>query len=65
MGVDIGWKRLLLADGPRQVINALTLYSFASANNWSTDISTYSKGNLLTAVLLCAITFSVVVFVGV
>ena len=24
----IGWKRLLFADGPRQSINALTLYSF-------------------------------------
>lgn len=29
------WKRLLLADGPRQSINGIILYSFAYANSTS------------------------------
>lgn len=41
--VDIGWKRLLLAEGPRQVLNAITLYSVVKDTDFSFDISVYQK----------------------
>lgn len=61
---QIGWKRLLLADGPRQSINALTLYSFWVANGkgWPTNIRKYTDGSFITTVLLFTIVFTVVVF---
>ena len=40
-----GWKRLILADAPRQVINALTLYSFGKALNFTTDVTAYIDGS--------------------
>jgi len=61
------WKRLLLADAPRQSINALTLYSFYLSKSregpfW--DISKYYSGSLITAGLLVSVMFSVLVFAG-
>ena len=38
-----GWKRLLLAEGPRQVLNAITLYSVAKDQNFSLDIHQYQE----------------------
>lgn len=58
------WKRLLLADGPRQSINALTLYSFGYANGWTTDISAYFDGSVITAMLLFSIVATVLIFAG-
>jgi Fungal potassium channel len=38
-----GWKRLLLAEGPRQVLNAITLYSVAKDQDFSFDIHRYQE----------------------
>ncbi|KAG8809591.1 hypothetical protein FRC17_003374 [Serendipita sp. 399] len=63
------WKRLLLADGPRQTINALTLYSFYLAKStedgkwW--DVNKYiDKEDMVTNILLVAIVFTVLIFLG-
>lgn len=65
------WKRLLLADGPRQTINALTLYSFYLAKSsepgpwW--QISKYMQWDskdMVTDVLLVSMTFTVLIFIG-
>jgi len=63
-----GWKRLLLADGPRQTINALTLYSIYLAKKddgqWY-DVPKYFRGNSLSTSALTATTFfTFVIFVG-
>ncbi|KAG8958081.1 hypothetical protein FRC03_009470, partial [Tulasnella sp. 419] len=62
------WKRLLLADGPRQTINTITLYSYWIANgrgNPFEKLSVYYNGkDYLTAILLVAMVFTVVVFLG-
>ena len=63
-----GWKRVLLADGARQVINALTLYSFYISHkdkpgNWY-DLNKYTGGNFVTTALLCSTAFTVIVFAG-
>src|SRR5271170_3348307 len=39
----LGWKRLLLAEGPRQVLNAITLYSVAKDQNFSFDVHVYQQ----------------------
>ncbi|KAK0520144.1 Potassium transporter [Tilletia horrida] len=57
-----GWKRLLVADGPRQVINAFVLFSVAASNDFTSDVYQYYKGNILTGVLLLTMIFTVVVF---
>lgn len=59
------WKQTLLADGPRQTINALTLYSFAYANGfqWS-NLPAWWDNSVITAMLLFAICFTVLMFVG-
>ncbi|KAJ3892904.1 hypothetical protein GG344DRAFT_44367 [Lentinula edodes] len=62
------WKRVLLADGPRQTINGLTLYAIYLAHkdegNWY-DVSKYFKGNSLSTSALTVTTFfTVVVFAG-
>jgi len=62
------WKRVLLADGPRQTINALTLYAIYVSQrgngNWY-DITKYFKGNKLsTSALTISTFFTVVVFAG-
>jgi Fungal potassium channel len=43
VGANSGWKRLILAEGPRQVLNAITLYSVAKDQNFSFDVSRYQK----------------------
>jgi len=61
------WKRVLLADGPRQAINGLTLYSFWVANgrgNPFNKISTYYDGNYVTAILLVTMIFTCLIFIG-
>jgi hypothetical protein len=59
-----GWKRLLVADGPRQVINALTLYALAEASNFSSNIQDYYEGNIFTLIMLITMLFTVLVFAG-
>ncbi|KAF5369777.1 hypothetical protein D9758_001155 [Tetrapyrgos nigripes] len=62
------WKRVLLADGPRQTINALTLYaiylSHKDDGDWW-DIQKYFDNNSLSTSALTVTTFfTVVVFLG-
>ncbi|KAH8106112.1 hypothetical protein BXZ70DRAFT_918290 [Cristinia sonorae] len=63
------WKRLLLADGPRQSINALTLYAFilskqSDDTDWW-DIKIYFTGNsFVTTALTITTAFTVLVFAG-
>ncbi|PFH51417.1 hypothetical protein AMATHDRAFT_175341, partial [Amanita thiersii Skay4041] len=62
------WKRLILSDGPRQVINSLTLYavylSKRDQGNWY-DVSKYFEGNSFsTSALTVTTLFTVVVFAG-
>jgi hypothetical protein len=62
---DLGWKRLLLADGPRQSINALVLYSFAYSFGFQThDIPAYWDRSPITAMLLFAQLATVLIFAG-
>jgi hypothetical protein len=64
------WKRLILAEGPRQAINALTLYSFyltksQTPGNWY-DISRYfdmSRG-LIPNAMMCTMVLTVLIFAG-
>lgn len=64
---NLGWKRLLLADGPRQTINALTLYAIylskKSAGPWY-DVSKYFANNSLSTSALTVTTFFTVVIFG-
>jgi hypothetical protein len=66
--VSSGWKRLLLADGPRQTINALTLYSIYLAKKDDGpfyDVPKYFRGNSLSTSALTATTFfTFVIFAG-
>lgn len=63
------WKRLLLADGPRQTINALTLYAIYLSHQkdegeWY-DVQKYFAGNSLSTSALTVTTFfTVAVFLG-
>jgi len=61
------WKRLLLADGPRQAINGLTLYAIYLARPntvaWY-DLPKYTSGSLVTTGLLVSTLFTVTVFAG-
>jgi hypothetical protein len=63
------WKRLLLADGPRQAINALTLYAIylskkREAGPWW-DVPRYFRGNSISLNVLTVTTFfTVLVFAG-
>lgn len=59
-----GWKRLLLADAPRQVVNALTLYSFGKAYNFTTDWSQYVDGSVIQAGILVTMIFTVIMWAG-
>ncbi|SJX61343.1 uncharacterized protein SRS1_10335 [Sporisorium reilianum f. sp. reilianum] len=59
-----GWKRLLIADGPRQVINFFTLYGLGSFANWSTNPYDYYEGNILTGIMILSMLFTVAVFAG-
>jgi len=61
------WKRVLLADGPRQTINALTLYAvwLAKHKEAQWDITKYFTGNSISTSLLTVTTlFTVIVFLG-
>ncbi|KAG8865341.1 hypothetical protein FRB96_000231 [Tulasnella sp. 330] len=61
------WKRVLLADGARQCINGLTLYSFWVANgrgNPFNKISSYYDGDYVTAGLLVTMIFTCLIFIG-
>lgn len=62
-----GWKRLLLADGPRQVINALTLYSFYLSQKdkgpfW--DLNKYTNGSVVTGALIFSTLSTTLIFAG-
>ncbi|POV98189.1 hypothetical protein PSTT_14571 [Puccinia striiformis] len=59
-----GWKRLLLADAPRQVINGITLYSFARSVNFTTDISKWYDGSFAKASVLISMAFTVTIWLG-
>lgn len=59
-----GWKRLLVADGPRQVINFFTLYGLGSFANWSTNPYDYYEGNIFTGLMILSMLFTVAVFAG-
>jgi len=59
-----GWKRLLLADGPRQSINALILYGFYLSKLHDGPVFKLSKysNNFITSALIVATLFTVLVF---
>ncbi|BGP28077.1 vacuole protein [Rhodotorula toruloides] len=57
-----GWKRLLLCDAPRQVINAITLWSFGKSQQWTTDLSVYFSGSLIKKVALITMSYTVIIF---
>ncbi|GAA5956816.1 hypothetical protein JCM21900_004349 [Sporobolomyces salmonicolor] len=59
-----GWKRLLFADAPRQVINAITLYSFGKSENFTTNLSVYFSGGILKDGVIVTMVFTVVVWIG-
>jgi len=62
---DTGWKRLLLADGPRQSINALTLYGFYLSKLHEGpvfDLKKYSD-NFIPSALIITTLFTVLVFI--
>jgi len=64
----VGWKRLFFADGPRQVINALTLYAIYLARKDDTGWYNFKKyfagNNLITTALTMSTLFTVVIFAG-
>lgn len=64
----IGWKRLFFADGPRQVINALTLFAIYLAKKDSTPWYNFKKyfvgNNLITTALTISTLFTVLIFAG-
>lgn len=60
-----GWKRLLLADGPRQSINGIILFSFGKAMGFETNnIPAYWNNDALTAMLLFSMIATVLIFAG-
>ncbi|KPV72941.1 uncharacterized protein RHOBADRAFT_38620, partial [Rhodotorula graminis WP1] len=59
----VGWKRLLLADAPRQVINAITLWSFGKSQKWTTDFGVYFSGSLVKQLALATMLFTVAIFI--
>ena len=66
---NLDWKRLLLADGPRQTINGLTLYSFIVSKShepgqWYSLPKYFSRDDMVTNILLVTIIFTVTVFIG-
>ncbi|KZW04457.1 hypothetical protein EXIGLDRAFT_600125 [Exidia glandulosa HHB12029] len=60
------WKRLLLADGPRQAINGLTLYSIYLSKEKDGPWDKFSKysDNYVTTLLLISTLFTVIIFAG-
>ena len=65
----LGWKRLFFADGPRQVINALTLFAIymgkrTDGTPWY-NLKKYFIGNkLIVKALMVSTLFTVVIFAG-
>ena len=61
----LGWKRLLFADGPRQSINALTLYAFYLSKEddgaWY-NVKKYFDGDYITSALTVSTAFTVTIF---
>ncbi len=65
----VGWKRLFFADGPRQVINALTLYAIYLARRddhtaWYNVKKYFAGNNLITTGLTISTLFTVLIFAG-
>ena len=65
----LGWKRLFFADGPRQVINALTLFAiYLAKKNDQTPWFNFKKyfigNNLITTALTISTAFTVLIFAG-
>jgi len=65
----VGWKRLFFADGPRQVINALTLFAIYLAKKddkspWFNIKKYFAGNNLITSALTISTLFTVVIFAG-
>ncbi|KAI9466817.1 hypothetical protein BJY52DRAFT_1161965 [Lactarius psammicola] len=63
------WKRLFFADGPRQVINALTLFAIYLAKKddktpWFNFKKYFLGNNLITTALTISTLFTVVIFAG-
>jgi len=63
------WKRLFFADGPRQVINALTLYAIYLAKKddkspWFNFKKYFVGNNLITTALTVSTLFTVLIFAG-
>jgi len=63
------WKRLFFADGPRQVINALTLFAIYLAKKddktpWFDFKKYFAGNNMITTALTISTLFTVVVFAG-
>jgi len=62
------WKRLLLSDGPRQTINALTLYSIYLAKRndgpWYDVPKYFARNSLSTSALTVSTFFTFVIFAG-
>ncbi|KLT40555.1 hypothetical protein CC85DRAFT_148814 [Cutaneotrichosporon oleaginosum] len=57
------WKRTILADGPRQSINAIVLFMIAKAYDFRTDdIPKYWDGQPWTALLLISMILTVLIF---
>ena len=56
-----GWKRMFFAEGPRQAINAITLYSVAKSVHFSTDFSKYYH-TTIQAVVLIFMTLSLIIW---
>jgi hypothetical protein len=46
------------------VINGLTLYSFAKAVNFTTDIHAYYDGSFIKAMIIVTMLFTLIVWVG-
>ncbi len=65
----IGWKRLFFAEGPRQVINGLTLYAIYLARKddktaWYNLKKYFAGNNLITTGLTISTLFTVLIFAG-
>lgn len=62
------WKRLFFADGPRQVINALTLFAIYLARRdrtpWYNFKKYFAGNNLITTALTISTLFTVLIFAG-
>lgn len=58
------WKRTVLADGPRQSINAIVLFMIAKSYDFRTDdIPQYWDGQPWTALLLISMILTVLIFI--